>query len=429
MDKSTQQEQKVVLHALPEGKPDPKNPGQKKIFSGQKGDTCWFYALRTLELLTLNENSDPEYRHNRKILSTWRKAYTQIDIDHSLMVELILGNLVEISEGKVLTRECVKQIGISSVAHSVFTKYQKTLHNIQEIQEKENVKPRSLTERAKDKYRRYPEKKYYQLTLADATRIVAVFCLQNKIDNLIDYIKHIAVEKQFAVLKKCFRELQIADFDDLENKFPGSKLFNLNETYKHFASAAYRNAPVFDQLYFGLYLLRNIAADLFGQLVLQHDFTQNINFLADLLYKIGPIVVIGNFGKTYYVNEPEMMAEKISNQTIFKWTPGSKKISSQVMHDITIVGVKTNPQNADQSQVFYADPLDESIPKPDNNDSVGSEKGSNLNSGRPYYCMSFKSLREGLHFTNSWPLKNVKDGPLTDRPSHYGYFNPSFGKK
>jgi len=87
---------------LPPGKPDPYHipkegePRKRVSFHGQKGDTCWYYALKLLidnKATPKSEKSDQ--RTHEKAISLYRKQMTKLTSDYAYSKEL--ANLISSS--------------------------------------------------------------------------------------------------------------------------------------------------------------------------------------------------------------------------------------------------------------------------------------------------------------------------------------------
>lgn len=107
--------------------------------------------------------------------------------------------------------------------------------------------------------------------------------------------------------------------------------------------------------------MRALQARLYGLSTSSWDPSKDIDSLIQELQVKGPLIVTARVGKTFYVDEPQEIAEQIQDRKVFGWKVGSQRSEKQnTVNSTLLVGAR---RMAEKAYVYYIDSLDPSDPK------------------------------------------------------------------
>lgn len=359
----------TILYSFPPGKPDPQQTCQK---DGEMRDRVrqaaaeiphGYYAFNYLRKRVgkkfaagLEEELEIE-----KIASAWRKAYTSL---YKLIPRLVTLNL-----------KCVQDF----------------LTTIDRKAAQWLLSPRSAKWEGSDPFFNALAEVQKNLPNLDINSLVF-----SQIDNhpsLSTFLNSFLNENKFKNLKefvdyKVYKTEIVIDKSLIEKLCPNSsEILNDIEKMEPSRKIIFYNRVAFDSLA-RAYNLKQTKWTPF----------KNIDCLIKELTENGPLVVGGEFGKTFYVNPP---TNKITTygKEICSWQQGAKRVESTGAQHIVIVGAKKVNDTA--GVVFFIDVNEASDPK-----NPSSQK---------YYKISYKNLTSHIESTG------IASGHSNDGAPNWGY--------
>jgi len=375
----------VMINVTP-GKPDPSqiyqpqngdDQRQRVPLSAQKGNACWFYALKILHggIGKFPSKGFEAQRNIEIAISTRRKhlseLYKQNDME-KLFVDAIV-----------------------------------TQH--QELQAKGYNIPLS-TLYSKDAFRPFLDSDVATQTLDQSEEAVKYsqhtnllltqFINQQQFDDLPSFVKYRYIKKRNIINSVLLKELNI----DIEKMYQADII-----------ASGFKNMPDWKDLpeenkfsYLDNFGFRS-AYNAFNFTESQWNPTQGFSALFQCLQTQGPLVVSGKLGKSYYVSPPFELSQKIAGRAIFGWQLNSKRENSEIakFHTVVIIGAKRGLNG--KGYVYFVDPQDGSDP-------------SNLEQQR-IYIISYENLVQNIVNLRAEMYLSESGNKRLHIPSHrYGVY-------
>lgn len=125
--------------------------------------------------------------------------------------------------------------------------------------------------------------------------------------------------------------------------------------------------------------VRDFSADLYNLKKSSWKPIQGIDKLIQELKEKGPLMILGDFGPSSYIDEPFKMNKKISGRDIYAWRPESNRNESVAGHSVLLVGAKKIQNKA---FAYFIDSCDPSDP--------------NDKSKQKIYMISFRNLTSNI---------------------------------
>lgn len=152
-------------------------------------------------------------------------------------------------------------------------------------------------------------------------------------------------------------------------KFPKEK--DLLETKEHQGLDVEQRASDLDTY------VRHFSAALYKLNKSTWKPSEGIKALIRELKEKGPLMILGDFGKEYYVKPPFKMERKIFGRSIYAWRKDSERHSLLHSHTVLLVGAKKTEDNA---FAYFIDPCDPSDPRNRNTQKIYMISFTNLTS-------------------------------------------------
>lgn len=324
-----------ILYEIPPGKPNP----EQRCTTGEderdrieqlamKGAACWYYVFNYIRLRIGKDPCEElrEERENEAICSQRRKEQTAYDDAFPVSI----AELYSISDMSLLQRLDVK--------------------NAQEFLNSELSSSCNLSEPLEGRSSIVP--------------YIQEFVEQNKHSNMREFLLFKRASKMIEINMKF-----LSNFNTDVYKMTESKQWNKWDTEQ--------KAAVLDTY------VRDFSADLYklnkSSWKPSREIKEGIDELINELKKHGPLMILGDFGPSAYIDQPFKTKEKISSRNIYAWRPGARRIESMAGHSILLVGAKKTHDNA---YVYFIDPIDPSDPLDRDKQKI--------------YAMSFKNLTSNI---------------------------------
>lgn len=340
------------------GKPGPYSSDAKTRFrvsqSPQKGETCGYYALQILrdqkKIGKHGLDSQAEDRLKEKAISELRKAHTKLDRKFQAELQLATGLIQDFSGH--CTKKDAQEI-LDYHLSSIFPKYRKAL--------------------------------------AETLRS---FCAQSECDDFLEYVQE---RYGKARLDVDLHFLETFKLPPEKWEKPVAKGLKPWEDKTMWERAAYLAMMTF-----------LVSAEAYGCKYSFWHPNHQIDGLIEQLNLSGPHLVIGEIGKSYYVDPPSPFRKKMEGRSVFYWKPGSSRAKDQGYHAVVIVGAEK-----DKRRVYFMDPRDGSTP-------------NDLNSQK-IYAISYERLRTSIVSLERIKGKIKADGmpaflPMQPKTNHYALY-------
>ncbi len=277
--------------------------------SGQKGDTCGYYALQILRNEhKIGKNPPQNLMTERGIelaISQYRKQCSKVD--NLFHPQCQYAELFS----KVVGKPCTKQLARQCVEEQ--------------------------------SYRILPEHRKQMSTA------VSSFCAQDTHDDFLTYVQECHLKAMMEVHEPFLHACHMSDEFIQKMAF---KLFNEPwEKLSLFYKEIHERCLAFLQSY----LCYECEQSPWHP---EQPITQLIN----QLQLHGPHLVMGQIGKAYYHDAPSMQPQQIEGRSIFYWKPKAPRKEDELMyHFVVIVGAEIDKRG--RQLVYFLDPLDGSDPK------------------------------------------------------------------
>lgn len=317
-----------ILYEIPPGKPNPNQEcttgedKRERVFqSGQKGASCWYYAFNFLRK-RIGKNPCKELlveREIEKICSQRRKEQTTYDNAFPISI----AELYSESDMALLQSTDLKiaQLFLESKVSSSL--------NFSETQE--------------DRSSLLP--------------YIQEFINEKKHKNMFEFLFCKRASKLIELNKTFLSQVNVTNIT--KNK----KWKQLDAKPKITALDAF---------------VRDVSATLYKLKKSSWRPVQGIDKLLDELKEKGPLVIMGDFGLSAYIDPPFKMSQKISARDIYAWHPGAERNDSTgAGHSVVLVGAK---KTHDKALVYFIDPIDPSDPLDRNKQKIYMTSFTNLTS-------------------------------------------------
>lgn len=294
----------------PPGKPnplqpyDPKKPRERVVQAGQKGETCFYYALNMLRQ-RIGKKATPETQHLREMevkISAIRKKLTTADKQYKYHFDFVKNLLIRF-QVRSLSRRDVKTIVTQKIL--------------------------LLNDQVRDNY----------------FNLLKTFTDQNEEDDLLTYIDS-QLLKEKMLIKRDFTETLLGE--SIKNFYSG-----MNVLDKEWDSLSVLETAWMCDVLFNFCLCERYSLAPAGW----HP-NQMIESLFQDVKEHGPLLVFGYHGRGYYDCPPFQLADAIAGRPIFGWKPNTSRTNEDEKHHaVVVVGV-----NLDKKCVYFLDPRDSSGP-------------------------------------------------------------------
>ncbi len=144
--------------------------------------------------------------------------------------------------------------------------------------------------------------------------------------------------------------------------------------------------------------------------VTRYATSQKIEVLIEELQGKGPLIALGKFGPTFYVDIPFKLKDKVCEKDIFGWKPGAERTNFSGQNSLLILGAK---KNVEREYVYFT--LSQDI-TPNKNTYIRQHKPSNTDT--KIYVVSHKTFRDFLFDLYS-PVPTSTSEPLKESPIYY----------
>jgi hypothetical protein len=174
-------------------------------------------------------------------------------------------------------------------------------------------------------------------------------------------------------------------------KFDDEKLiFNGNSEFKRWELLTLKEKCCITHSY-----VNELIADMYGFIKTHWDPSSSITFLIEQLKQMGPLIVVGSFGKKHYLNPPQESTQQIDDRIqncvrkVFFWPKNSPVNGGTEIGAVIIIGAKVETRdNKTVELVYFIDPEEDSDPN-----HIEYQK---------IYMMSYQNLQN-----NSANLRNI----------------------
>lgn len=298
------------------GKPNPmeaisNQPRSRVKQSGQKGDTCVYYALQILrDENRIGKNCPPEKLEKREIekkVSQLRKNITKIPAFRSDDIVLDFAENIN-----------------NSLPKNVCTKgsAQKILLKINNLFNPGHEESKKL-----------------------ASDALKSFISQNEFDDFLPFAIHEHDRKYY--------EKMIEAYNSFLQEF--SSNIKLNENYfLNLLGIKSENLKLFEKCFIKQMVAHSLICDLYEMKKSSWHPNQPISCLVRQLELHGPHFIYGSMGPSFYEEPPIELDTKVEGRTVFAWQPSAKRKGGN-SHAVVVVGADEKT-----SRVYYLDPIDES---------------------------------------------------------------------
>ncbi len=308
---------------LPIGKPDPRQPRPEgkdtrrlAVQLPQKGNTCWYYGLKIIreQFGKAPHPSFSEERRLEQLASERRKGQTRLDLKYQ--DDLSVAN--QLAEDP---HYMAKKINTLMGAR-------KYLPQFQALQQSPSPQVREES--------------------SLLINLLTPFCRQNQWEDLHAYLREDYFIRRNENNSRFLEALKFSPSERYQADYPDKKPWGLLTVLE--------KAPYLDSLAF-----RASYEMCYHLCEAKWHPSQPISELISSLESHGPHYMKGMHGKSFYIDEPKPMKEKIQGRTVFYWPKGSERKELGKSHSIVVVGAKEGGTSG--GLVYFIDPLDKSDPQ------------------------------------------------------------------
>jgi len=338
--------------------------------SRQKGNNCWFYALKILR--NQEETAHPpseavkQVRHQFQVLASQRrKQQTKVYDEYTLAMDVVRQFKTDplYTKFRLWTKEGAQTF----------------LPRLSVLKSTADVQARTEAERT--------------------WKLLYPFTQQEHCDDLEAYVLRQHYLSRSTLHEVFLRRLKRDPFNPL-NPFTGIPKAQFETLdFKH--KTKYLEMQAFQASFEEL-----------GYLESTWHPELPVDSLANAIETQGPLYVKGFFGQLVYEARPFRLERTLLGQPVYGWRPGDQRRAKTSVHSIVLIGVSKNIKSPEKSIVYFVDPLDGSNPRDPSQQKI--------------YAMSYQKL-----ITDSASLTNVvyvtKEGRKEGDAYEVGYalYNPA----
>lgn len=316
-----------ILYELPAGKPNPQQQcvaqeeRRDRVFqSSMKGANCWYYTFNFIRK-RIGKNPSQELMAERaieSICSQRRKELTAYDDTFPVTI----GELYSDSD-----MELCKRLDLKTAQLFLMSEFS-TCCSLSEIMDgRSSIVP-----------------------------YIQAFINEKGHNNMCDFLRYKRASKLIEINMKFLSHFRTGVHQLLGH--PQFKEFDIE-----------MQAAAIDTF------VRDVHADLYKLKKSTWNPLQGIDKLIEELKKKGPLMILGTFGCSSYIDAPFKMKEKISGRDIYAWRAHSKRTERVDAHSVLLVGAK---KIQDKAFAFFIDSLEPSDPADKNMQKIYMISFSNL---------------------------------------------------
>lgn len=318
-----------ILYEIPAGKPDPtqicpkENDKRDRVFqSASKGNSCWYYVYNYIRK-RIGKNPCAELKEAREIEVRCSALRKTLDKQKFLFPFVIC----------LITDEEMKD-----TLQKIDMKQAKSL-----IQNWKIVGPKLESPARMEKYPGHPT---LLLSLKE-------FIEQNSEKNLYDFLFKKMVGMRSEANLKFLNSFGVDPQKEYENL--------INPKNGYIEGVEFQKLTDLGKASFIECFVRQLCAKKYGLQISKWMPLKGIDLLITQLKEQGPMAIGGMLGKSFYVDSPFKMSQKIGGRDIYAWKPGAKRVQMGIIcHQALLIGAK---KVGDKAYAYFIDPNDSSDPK------------------------------------------------------------------
>lgn len=343
----TKKDVNFVLLNIPSGKPSRKKPNERVRQSSQKGDTCYYYALKVCAML------DPNYlklqsEKNRKLASRFRKKITDSHIEKTESIKIIKTVLLIQFNDEDFNFMMQSKNKETVIQHFMEFMESPLFHSTQSEDDRESFKE-IIDEFIKSN-------SFSMLDFLNARKSATEMAAA------IEFLQLLGLDPEQEILK--YHNNITEEYSKMNIRAPNhKKMSSPKELNEHLTLAGKK----------GIYMkvVELHMTQIFNLKESPWKPINGIELLYNLIKNSGkPMIIGGYFGVIFYsdINKAKKTIGPIEHYHVFGFAKGTHLGISKIYeydinaHAIAVIGIEMTPEsNTTKGYVYFLDPNDESI--------------------------------------------------------------------